>query len=86
MEFSKSHSYEWTISSRVLSSTMSLLSNAKDSVTFMGCLINNSKDAGFLFDHKIINNYYGTDEEVTRFFEKFAMMWLSIWGIVICIN
>ncbi|KAK1560956.1 hypothetical protein Q3G72_032748 [Acer saccharum] len=41
-----------------------------DYVTFMKCLINNPKDAGFLSDHKIIENYYGTDEEVTRFFDK----------------
>ncbi|KAK3220980.1 hypothetical protein Dsin_014950 [Dipteronia sinensis] len=41
-----------------------------DYTTFMGCLVNNPKDAGFLSDHKIIENYYGTDEEVTRFFEK----------------
>ncbi|KAK3192935.1 hypothetical protein Dsin_024245 [Dipteronia sinensis] len=41
-----------------------------DYATFMGCLINNPIDAGFLSDHKIIENYYGTDEEVTRFFDK----------------
>ncbi|KAI9181468.1 hypothetical protein LWI28_015287 [Acer negundo] len=41
-----------------------------DYATLMGCLINNQNDASFLSDHKIIENYYGTDEEVTRFFEK----------------
>ncbi|KAL5790508.1 hypothetical protein ACOSQ2_005396 [Xanthoceras sorbifolium] len=41
-----------------------------DYATFMGCLINNPSDAGFLSDHKIIENYYGTYEEVTRFFDK----------------
>ncbi|KAK3192939.1 hypothetical protein Dsin_024249 [Dipteronia sinensis] len=41
-----------------------------DYATFMGCLINNPNDAGFLSDHKIIENYYGTDEQVTRFFDK----------------
>ncbi|KAK2664957.1 hypothetical protein Ddye_003531 [Dipteronia dyeriana] len=41
-----------------------------DYATFMGCLINNHNDAGFLSDHKIIENYYGTDEEVTQFFDK----------------
>lgn len=41
-----------------------------DYATFMGCLINNPSDAGFLSDHKIIENYYGTDVEVTSFFDK----------------
>ncbi|KAK0596250.1 hypothetical protein LWI29_014077 [Acer saccharum] len=41
-----------------------------DYAAFMGCLINNPTDVGFLSDHKIIENYYGTDKEVTRFFEK----------------
>lgn len=36
--------------------------------TLMGCLINTPADAGFLSDHKIIENYFGTDEEVGRFF------------------
>ncbi|KAF8039430.1 hypothetical protein BT93_B1846 [Corymbia citriodora subsp. variegata] len=35
--------------------------------TLMGCLINTPADAGFLGDHKIIKNYFGTDEEVARF-------------------
>lgn len=36
--------------------------------TLMGCLINTPADAGFLSDHKVIENYFGTDEEVARFF------------------
>ncbi|TXG70719.1 hypothetical protein EZV62_005654 [Acer yangbiense] len=35
-----------------------------DYATLMGCLINNLKDDGFLSDHKIIKNYYGTDGEM----------------------
>ncbi|KAK6235140.1 hypothetical protein SCA6_010477 [Theobroma cacao] len=38
--------------------------------TFMGCLINTPSDAGFLRDHKIIENYFGTDEEIARFFNN----------------
>lgn len=38
--------------------------------TLMGCLINTPADAGFLCDHKIIENYFGTDEEVVRFFNQ----------------
>ncbi|XP_017621105.2 UPF0481 protein At3g47200-like [Gossypium arboreum] len=38
--------------------------------TFMGCLINTPSDAGFLCDHKIIENYFGTDEEIARFFNN----------------
>ncbi|KAK4854963.1 hypothetical protein QYF36_002798 [Acer negundo] len=38
--------------------------------TLMGCLINTPGDAGFLSDQKIIENYFGTDEEVTRFFNN----------------
>ncbi|XP_030458536.1 UPF0481 protein At3g47200-like [Syzygium oleosum] len=39
-------------------------------VTFMGCLINTPADAGFLGDHKIVENYFGTDMEVARFFNN----------------
>lgn len=39
-----------------------------DYATFMGCLIHTPSDAGFLCDHKIIENCFGTDEEVARFF------------------
>ncbi|XP_031386938.1 UPF0481 protein At3g47200-like isoform X2 [Punica granatum] len=38
--------------------------------TFMGCLISNPSDAGFLCDRKIVENYFGTDDEVARFFNK----------------
>lgn len=38
--------------------------------TLMGCLINTAGDAGFLSDQKIIENYFGTDEEVARFFSN----------------
>ncbi|KAF8039429.1 hypothetical protein BT93_B1845 [Corymbia citriodora subsp. variegata] len=38
--------------------------------TLMGCLINTPADAGFLGDHKIIENYFGTDKEVARFFNN----------------
>ncbi|XP_031270650.1 UPF0481 protein At3g47200-like [Pistacia vera] len=38
--------------------------------TLMGCLINTPGDAGFLSDQKIIENYFGTDEEVARFFNN----------------
>ncbi|XVE79302.1 hypothetical protein DITRI_Ditri14bG0047200 [Diplodiscus trichospermus] len=37
---------------------------------FMGCLINTPSDAGFLCDQKIIENYFGTDEEIGRFFNN----------------
>ncbi|OMP10803.1 hypothetical protein COLO4_04255 [Corchorus olitorius] len=36
----------------------------------MGCLINTPSDAGFLCDHKIIENYFGTDEEIAGFFNN----------------
>ncbi|KAK3220975.1 hypothetical protein Dsin_014945 [Dipteronia sinensis] len=59
MAFSKSHHYGWTISSPVLSSIVSLSFKkchghcesekfVTDYATFMRCLINNLKDAGFL--------------------------------------
>ncbi|KAK4779530.1 hypothetical protein SAY87_015636 [Trapa incisa] len=38
--------------------------------TFMGCLINTPGDAGLLCDHKIVENYFGTDDEVARFFNN----------------
>ncbi|XP_030520200.2 UPF0481 protein At3g47200-like [Rhodamnia argentea] len=38
--------------------------------TFMGCLINTPADAGLLGDRKIVENYFGTDEEVARFFNN----------------
>ncbi|KAF8039432.1 hypothetical protein BT93_B1848 [Corymbia citriodora subsp. variegata] len=39
-------------------------------VTFMGCLINTPADAVLLGDHKIVENYFGADEEVARFFNN----------------
>ncbi|XP_030458429.1 UPF0481 protein At3g47200-like [Syzygium oleosum] len=36
--------------------------------TFMGRLMNTPADAGFLSDRKIVENYFGGDEEVARFF------------------
>ncbi|KAK8282174.1 hypothetical protein V6Z11_D08G009200 [Gossypium hirsutum] len=45
--------------------------------TFMGCLINKPSDARFLCDHKIIENYFGTDEEIARFFNNIARTWHS---------
>lgn len=38
--------------------------------TFMGCLVNTPADAGFLGDRKIVENYFGTDGEVARFFNN----------------
>lgn len=35
---------------------------------FMDSLINTAKDVAFLSDNKIIDNYFGTDEEVAHFF------------------
>lgn len=39
-----------------------------DYATFLGCLIHTPTDAAFLCDHKIIENCFGTDEEVACFF------------------
>ncbi|KAF7120836.1 hypothetical protein RHSIM_Rhsim13G0106600 [Rhododendron simsii] len=35
---------------------------------FIGCLISNPSDAGFLGDRKIVENYVGTDKELAHFF------------------
>ncbi|KDP42690.1 hypothetical protein JCGZ_23630 [Jatropha curcas] len=35
--------------------------------TFLDCLVNTNKDVGYLCDHNIIENYFGTDAEVARF-------------------
>ncbi|KAM7274954.1 hypothetical protein ACFE04_016820 [Oxalis oulophora] len=35
---------------------------------FMGCLVNTPYDAGLLSDCNVIENYFGTNEEVARFF------------------
>ncbi|KDP34695.1 hypothetical protein JCGZ_10900 [Jatropha curcas] len=39
-------------------------------VTFMGCLIVTPNDAGYLNDNRIIENYFGTEEEVAKFFNN----------------
>ncbi|KAJ6927585.1 hypothetical protein NC651_011579 [Populus alba x Populus x berolinensis] len=39
-------------------------------VTFMGCLINAPCDAGFLCEYKIVENYFGADEEIASFFNN----------------
>ncbi|XP_073265022.1 UPF0481 protein At3g47200 [Populus alba] len=39
-------------------------------VTFMGCLINAPSDAGFLCEYKIVENYFGADEEIASFFNN----------------
>uniref|UniRef100_A0A2C9V1U1 Uncharacterized protein n=1 Tax=Manihot esculenta TaxID=3983 RepID=A0A2C9V1U1_MANES len=36
----------------------------------MGCLINTASDAGYLRDHGIIENYFGTDDEVVKYFNE----------------
>ncbi|OMO58368.1 hypothetical protein CCACVL1_25463 [Corchorus capsularis] len=38
--------------------------------TFMGCLINTPRDAGFLREKNIIENYLGADEQVAYFFNN----------------
>ncbi|KAK1435096.1 hypothetical protein QVD17_00856 [Tagetes erecta] len=37
-------------------------------VVFMGCLMNTSTDVGLLSHNKIIENYFGTDKEIAKFF------------------
>lgn len=39
-------------------------------VTFMGCLINSEEDATFLSEKGIIENYFGTGEQVSLFFKN----------------
>ncbi|XP_048623306.1 UPF0481 protein At3g47200-like isoform X2 [Brassica napus] len=39
-------------------------------VTFMGCLINTEEDATFLSEKGIIDNYFGTGEQVSLFFKN----------------
>ncbi|KAL1188610.1 hypothetical protein V5N11_016156 [Cardamine amara subsp. amara] len=39
-------------------------------VTFMGCLINSAEDATFLSEKGIIENYFGTGEQVSLFFKN----------------
>ncbi|CAN7005901.1 hypothetical protein IGI04_009655 [Brassica rapa subsp. trilocularis] len=39
-------------------------------VTFMGCLINTEEDATFLVEKGILENYFGTGEQVSLFFKN----------------
>ncbi|XP_024005716.1 UPF0481 protein At3g47200 [Eutrema salsugineum] len=39
-------------------------------VTFMGCLINSEEDTSFLTEKGIIENYFGTGEQVSLFFKN----------------
>ncbi|KAG7551536.1 hypothetical protein ISN45_Aa06g022030 [Arabidopsis thaliana x Arabidopsis arenosa] len=39
-------------------------------VTFMGCLINTEEDATFLIEKGILENYFGTGEQVSLFFKN----------------
>nr|XP_043612765.1 UPF0481 protein At3g47200-like [Erigeron canadensis] len=39
-------------------------------VVFMGCLVNTSTDASVLSGSKIIENYFGTDKEIAKFFNQ----------------
>ncbi|KAH7837847.1 hypothetical protein Vadar_018700 [Vaccinium darrowii] len=38
--------------------------------TFMGCLINNPSDAEFLCEQKIVENYFGTADDLSHFFNN----------------
>ncbi|KAD5508645.1 hypothetical protein R6Q59_030725 [Mikania micrantha] len=39
-------------------------------VVFMGCVMHTSTDVGILSQHKIIENYFGTDKEIAKFFKE----------------
>ncbi|CAA7061079.1 unnamed protein product [Microthlaspi erraticum] len=39
-------------------------------VAFMACLINEEIDAAFLSERRILENYFGTEDEVSRFFKS----------------
>lgn len=39
-------------------------------VAFMACLINEESDAAFLGERRILENYFGTEEEVSRFYKS----------------
>ncbi|KAL7596585.1 hypothetical protein Lser_V15G28915 [Lactuca serriola] len=39
-------------------------------VVFMGCLMHTSTDVGLLSEGKIIENYFGTDKEIAKFFKS----------------
>lgn len=36
----------------------------------MGCLIKTPSNAGYLYEKKILDNYFGTDKEVSQFFNN----------------
>ncbi|CAH2072160.1 unnamed protein product [Thlaspi arvense] len=38
-------------------------------VAFMACLLNEESDAAFLSERRILENYFGTEDEVSRFFK-----------------
>ncbi|CAA0404157.1 unnamed protein product [Arabidopsis thaliana] len=38
-------------------------------VAFMACLINEESDAAFLSERRILENYFGTEDEVSRFYK-----------------
>ncbi|XP_071697957.1 UPF0481 protein At3g47200-like [Rutidosis leptorrhynchoides] len=38
-------------------------------VVFMGCIMNTSTDVSLLTENKIIENYFGTDKEIAKFFK-----------------
>ncbi|KAK9072653.1 hypothetical protein SSX86_009088 [Deinandra increscens subsp. villosa] len=38
-------------------------------VVFMGCLMSTETDVSLLSEHKIIENYFGTDKEISKFFK-----------------
>lgn len=39
-------------------------------IVFMGCLMSTTTDVGMLSDEKIIENYFGTDKEIVKFFKN----------------
>lgn len=39
-------------------------------VAFMACLINEESDAAFLSERRILENYFGTEDEVSRFYKS----------------
>ncbi|XP_019090081.1 PREDICTED: UPF0481 protein At3g47200-like, partial [Camelina sativa] len=39
-------------------------------VAFMACLINEESDAAFLGERRILENYFGTEDEVSRFYKS----------------
>ncbi|KFK39903.1 hypothetical protein AALP_AA3G303800 [Arabis alpina] len=39
-------------------------------VAFMACLINEESDAAFLSERRILENYFGTEDEISRFYKS----------------